>query len=210
MRISLYKDLAIIMLLVASFTLVGCSKAQKAEEKTNTEVAQESAAKETTKATDSTAELATSDQPLEKSSPKTQPEKTEQKKEEAKEEKTPAAELTEEEKKFLETNSPSIRNFSPALYQNIQGKKPVVLYFHASWCPTCKDLKKRIETDLSQLPENTKIMVVNFDESQQLKSDFGVVTQSTLVYLDQYNNKIATQINPSNEMLKKEMTKLFQ
>jgi thiol-disulfide isomerase/thioredoxin len=57
----------------------------------------------------------------------------------------------------------------------------VVLFFHASWCPSCRVLNADIEKNLSAIPENVSILKVNYDTESELKKKYGVTYQHTLV-----------------------------
>jgi len=67
----------------------------------------------------------------------------------------------------------------------------VVLFFKASWCPTCRALDKNIKENLSAIPTDLKILEVDYDNSQELKQKYGVTTQHTLVQVDKDGNMIS-------------------
>ena len=67
----------------------------------------------------------------------------------------------------------------------------VVLFFRASWCPTCRALDKNIKENLSAIPTDLKILEVDYDNSQELKQKYGVTTQHTLVQVDKDGNMIS-------------------
>ena len=60
----------------------------------------------------------------------------------------------------------------------------VVLFFHASWCPTCRALDKDIKAHLGEIPANLTILDVDYDTSTALKARYGVTMQHTLVEVD--------------------------
>lgn len=66
-----------------------------------------------------------------------------------------------------------------------------VLFFQASWCPTCRALDKDIKENLSNIPADLKILTVDYDNSQELKQKYGVTTQHTLVQVDKDGNMIS-------------------
>lgn len=70
-------------------------------------------------------------------------------------------------------------------------EKPTVLFFHASWCPSCKSARKDFEENLSRL-EGVNLLVVDYDDSKELQKKYGVTYQHTFV-----------QISPSGEALAK-------
>ncbi len=57
----------------------------------------------------------------------------------------------------------------------------VVLFFRASWCPSCRALDADIKAHLGDIPAGLTILDVNYDTSTELKKQYGVTTQHTLV-----------------------------
>lgn len=66
-----------------------------------------------------------------------------------------------------------------------------VLFFHASWCPTCKVLDNDISLSVSQIPAGLTIARVDFDNETDLRKKYGVTLQHTLVQIDAAGNEIA-------------------
>lgn len=64
----------------------------------------------------------------------------------------------------------------------------IVLFFHADWCPTCNALEKEILSDT--IPSDLTILVVNYDTETELKKKYSVLTQTTLVQVDNQWNMI--------------------
>lgn len=67
----------------------------------------------------------------------------------------------------------------------------VVLFFSASWCPSCRALDKDIKGNLSNIPIDLRILEIDYDNSQELKQKYGVTTQHTLVQVDKDGNMIS-------------------
>lgn len=67
----------------------------------------------------------------------------------------------------------------------------VVLFFRASWCPTCRALDADIKANLSQIPKDVLILDVDYDKSAELKKQYGVTYQHTLVQVDADGKMIA-------------------
>ena len=57
-----------------------------------------------------------------------------------------------------------------------------VLFFHAEWCPTCKTVAANLTE--SGLPDDTKVLKVDFDTELDLRQKYGVTTQHTFVQVD--------------------------
>ena len=60
----------------------------------------------------------------------------------------------------------------------------VVLFFRADWCPSCRGLEEDITKNLSQIPDNTHILTLDYDTETELKKQYGVIRQHTLVVVD--------------------------
>jgi thioredoxin 1 len=66
----------------------------------------------------------------------------------------------------------------------------VVLFFHASWCPTCRGLSKNIEENITLIPKNVNILKVDYDKELTLKQKYGITTQHTLVLVNENGDLI--------------------
>jgi len=66
----------------------------------------------------------------------------------------------------------------------------VVLFFHASWCPSCRGLNSDIEKNISSIPEGLSILKVDYDKETELKKKYGITYQHTLVQVDKDGNLI--------------------
>lgn len=71
---------------------------------------------------------------------------------------------------------------STAVQSALSADKEVVLFFHAARCPSCKSLDESIKAN--QLPANTVVFKIDYDNSTDLKKQYGVTTQHTLVRID--------------------------
>lgn len=93
-----------------------------------------------------------------------------------------------EEKRIQKNSSNSTEKESPTIkgsyvdYKNniiatTSGEK--LLFFHAKWCPQCRELEADIKK--GPIPDNTTIIKVDFDNSQDLRQKYGVTQQTTIV-----------------------------
>lgn len=99
-------------------------------------------------------------------------------------------------------SDPEYIDYSEDTYNELLGKEPFVLFFHADWCPTCRQMEKVIESDLNDFPNGTKIVKTDYDTNQALKSKWGVTTQSTVVIIDANGERITTLLAPETETFK--------
>jgi thiol-disulfide isomerase/thioredoxin len=77
----------------------------------------------------------------------------------------------------------------PGIYKESTGT-PVsgmknVLFFHASWCPTCRAADANIKANLLSIPSGLTIHQVDYDSSTELKKKYGVTYQHTFVQVDE-------------------------
>jgi thiol-disulfide isomerase/thioredoxin len=71
--------------------------------------------------------------------------------------------------------------YKPELLANAE-KGNVVLFFHASWCPTCKAAEADILS--KTVNDGLTILKIDYDNSTELKQKYGVTSQSTFVKVD--------------------------
>lgn len=59
-----------------------------------------------------------------------------------------------------------------------------VLFFKASWCPTCKAVDADILAQTTSIPAGTHILIVDYDAAKDLKKKYAVTYQHTFVQVD--------------------------
>jgi thioredoxin 1 len=59
-----------------------------------------------------------------------------------------------------------------------------VLFFAASWCPSCRGADKDINSNLKAIPENLVIFKTDYDAETALKTKYGITRQHSFVYVD--------------------------
>jgi len=73
--------------------------------------------------------------------------------------------------------------YSPEIV-SVANKGDLVLFFHATWCPSCRALDNDINDSLSEIPTELTIAKLDYDSETELKKKYGVTTQHTLVQID--------------------------
>lgn len=81
----------------------------------------------------------------------------------------------------------------------------VVLFFHASWCPTCQRAEENLEADPASIPNDLTIVKVDYDSSSDMKQQYGVTVQHTFVQVDESGTQLTkwTGSNTADEISNK-------
>jgi thiol-disulfide isomerase/thioredoxin len=81
-------------------------------------------------------------------------------------------------------------DYSPELISSTPGDK--LLFFHAPWCPQCQELEADIEE--SGLPDGVTVFKVDYDSNQDLREQYGVTIQTTMVKVDDQGEAIDSYV----------------
>lgn len=68
---------------------------------------------------------------------------------------------------------------------------PKVLFFYADWCPKCRALDADLSADINSL-DNVTIYKVDYDTATDLRKQYGVTQQTTLVKTDEQGVETAS------------------
>jgi thiol-disulfide isomerase/thioredoxin len=66
----------------------------------------------------------------------------------------------------------------------------VVLFFNASWCPTCRQAVTNL--DAQGVPPGLTVVSVDYDSNGDLRREYGVTVQHTFVQVDESGQPLAT------------------
>lgn len=100
------------------------------------------------------------------------------------------APLPKVEEKVVETPTVlagQFTDYSPSL---VGKNADTVLFFHASWCPSCRTAEKNFQKD-DFSKTDLSILKVDFDSSTDLRKKYGVTSQHTFVQVDASGELIA-------------------
>jgi thiol-disulfide isomerase/thioredoxin len=86
---------------------------------------------------------------------------------------------------------------SSAVEAAVSQGKTVVLFFHAGWCPTCREADSDIKSNLSEIPANVVVFKTDYDSEDDLKKKYAVTYQHTFVQIDE-NHELVTSWNGGN------------
>ncbi len=73
-----------------------------------------------------------------------------------------------------------------------------VLFFAASWCPTCRTLDNDIKSNLQDIPAGVRIVKVDYDSNRELRNKYGIKVQHTLVQVDSQGEKLKAWLGSSS------------
>lgn len=85
--------------------------------------------------------------------------------------------------------------YSKSVFDSVSSNRRV-LFFYASWCPTCKPADASFTQNSNKIPENTTVIRVNYNdpETDQSEKDlakkYGITYQHTFVQLDTTGKEI--------------------
>jgi thiol-disulfide isomerase/thioredoxin len=73
--------------------------------------------------------------------------------------------------------------YTPAAFAAASGRQRV-LFFHATWCPSCRATDADIVKNLARIPANVVIFRTDYDTQAALKKQYGITSQHTFVLVD--------------------------
>ena len=105
--------------------------------------------------------------------------------------------VVEPEVMIEKTNSTSSRYlpYTESAYQSAKDKR-VVLYFYATWCPSCKVANAEFLASPEKIPEDTIVLRINYndpdtdEDEKALSRKYGITYQHTFVQLDKDGKEI--------------------
>lgn len=102
-----------------------------------------------------------------------------------------------EQNKMVENDSVSrYLEYSDSALDETKNKRRV-LYFYASWCPTCRPTDADLKANESKIPEDTVVIRVNYNDpdtdsqEKDLAKKYGITYQHTFVQIDAQGKEIA-------------------
>lgn len=87
--------------------------------------------------------------------------------------------------------------YSPQILAGTKDKKRI-LFFYASWCPTCIPANADFSQNADSIPEEVAVIRVNYndpetdEEEKALAQKYGVTYQHTFVQIDMQGNKVTS------------------
>ncbi len=99
-----------------------------------------------------------------------------------------------EKEVVMEKTAWSYQDYSETAVKTTKGNK--VLFFHATWCPSCKSADKNLSSET--IADDLTIFKVDYDSNLDLRKKYGVTSQHTFVLVDDNMEKIKAMVSWSN------------
>ena len=86
--------------------------------------------------------------------------------------------------------------YSPDKFNAVAGGRRV-LFFYASWCPTCQAADANFKQEAAQIPQDVILMRVNYKDSdtdqqeKDLAKKYGITYQHTFVQIDSAGGEVS-------------------
>ena len=120
----------------------------------------------------------------------------EQNKEASSEENSMDKEMSEEDKMNMREEGDNIYWYNQYSEDKLSSSNTNILFFHATWCPSCKVLDDNLTT--SEIPKNINILKVDYDNSSDLRKKYWIVIQHSFVQVDENWNMIKKWVGWNN------------
>ncbi len=69
---------------------------------------------------------------------------------------------------------------------------PKALFFHATWCPNCRQLDEELRA--AGAPDGLTVFKVDYDSRTDLRRQYGVTLQTTVVFVDDDGTAISSRV----------------
>lgn len=106
----------------------------------------------------------------------------------------PAADLDQEEELGVQDSAVSSYEYvaysDQALEDAQTNDQKVVLFFHAKWCPSCRSADASFEEEGPASLPGVSVLKIDYDTATELKKEFGVIAQHTLVQIDPQTREV--------------------
>lgn len=86
-------------------------------------------------------------------------------------------------------------DYSPQAFADASNKRRV-LYFYASWCPTCRSIDTQLTKQEDEIPDDIIVFRINYDDNdtdvneRELATKYGITYQHTFVLIDMNENEL--------------------
>jgi thiol:disulfide interchange protein len=89
-----------------------------------------------------------------------------------------------------------------------QGYETTLIFFHAPWCPQCREFEKNITA--GTVPMSVQILKADYDTANDLRKRYGVTLQTTFVRVDPGGNQIKKWVGYTSDHTLETLLKEFE
>lgn len=108
-----------------------------------------------------------------------------------------AANATEAESPAATKTAGTYQDYDPALVA-ASTADTIVLFFHATWCPSCRALHNDITNNVAAIPPGVEIYRADFDIHTELRRQNNVTLQHSVMTIDTDGIAISNITHPLN------------
>lgn len=105
----------------------------------------------------------------------------------------------------------AMKNSGYITYQDYQkdpsryAKGKTVLFFNASWCPSCKEADDQFKSEEKEIPKDVTVVSVDYDQNASLRQKYGVTIQDTFVQIDKDGKQLKKWAGGGLDRLKQQL-----
>ncbi len=109
----------------------------------------------------------------------------------------PEDDVMQDSEEMMDENviSPRYVNYNKTAFESASDTRRV-LFFYASWCPTCKPADASFTQNVNDIPDDVTVIRVNYNdpetdqEEKDLAKKYGITYQHTFVQIDSDGNEV--------------------
>ncbi|MDX2003771.1 MAG: thioredoxin family protein [Meiothermus sp.] len=99
--------------------------------------------------------------------------------------------LNQTQAQQMQDHGSSYLEYSAEAFGKAKDQKRV-LFFSASWCPTCRAANAEFTAKLKEIPKGVVVFKADYDKETALKRQYGIVRQHTFVLVDATGKALKT------------------
>lgn len=99
--------------------------------------------------------------------------------------------LNQTQAQQMQDQGTSYLDYSAEAFAKAKDQKRV-LFFSASWCPTCRAANAEFTAKLKDIPKGVVVFKADYDKETALKRQYGIVRQHTFVLVDASGKALKT------------------
>lgn len=107
------------------------------------------------------------------------------------------ADAMEQNSEFVAPTPGTYQVYDAALVAQSEAEN-ILLFFHASWCPSCRALDAEITDNQEDIPADTAIFKLDYDTEAELKRRYGINRQHSVIAIDGTGAAVSSVSHPQS------------